>query len=179
MRLRSKILDEVSVGYRPKPSLNKSTFILVFALLLTGASFYEGMVFQRNNDVSGNSPLASANVNSGQSYGGSTGGTGMQTGSFIHNHVIGQVAAVSSKSITIQDQNTGQNVTLGITSSTKVGVGGQSANTGDIRTGDLVIATKSSSTSSQASRIIVAPGSWNSAGGQPNTAAPLQGLSSN
>jgi hypothetical protein len=176
--------NEVSVGYHPKPTLNKATFLLVFAALLAAASFYEGTAFQHNADTSGTNTVATT----GSTYQDTTSGSNnAQAESFISNHVIGQVTAVSGKNITIQDQRTGSNTTLGINSSTQILADGQTASPSDIQTGDLVIATKESSHSSTASKIIVAPGS--SAGesitgqSQSNTsstsATPLPDLSTN
>lgn len=180
--------NEVSVGYHPKPTLNKATFLLVFAVLLAAASFYEGTAFQRNTDTTTTSNVAT----SGSTYEDSTSGSSnTQAGSFIHDHVIGQVTAVSGKNITIQDQRTGSNTTLGINNSTQIVANGQTASASDIQTGDLVIATKASSHSSTASKIIVAQGTGavgSSTGqsqsqAQSNTSStsttPLQDLSTN
>jgi hypothetical protein len=169
-----KIPDEVSVGYRPKPTLNKATF-----LLLAAASFYEGTAFQRNADTNGSSTIATSS--SSQSQTSSSGGSGMQTGSFMHSHIIGQVATVSDKSITVQDQRTGNNTTLTINGSTQIEVNGQAASASDIQSGDLVVVTKTSNTSNIAAKIIAAPGDWGDSGttDQSNTGSPLQGLNSN
>lgn len=180
--------DEVSVGYRPKPTLNKSTFLLVFAVLLAAASFYEGTAFQRNTDTNGgDSTLAvSTNGTNQDTTGGGVSNT--QTGSFVRDHVIGQVTAVSSTTITVENQTSGQNTTLNITNSTQIQADGQSIPVSDIQDGDLVIVMKTSSSSSSASRIIIASGSDNwsesdtqgggSGTGQSDTTTP-QNLESN
>jgi hypothetical protein len=180
--LRSKRVeksDEVSVGYRPKPSLNKATFLLVFGVLLAAASFYEGTAFQQNADANGNSPVATNSTTTNRA---ST-SDGSQTGSFVRAHIIGQVQAVSTNSITIQNQQTGQNTTLGINSNTEIAINGQTASVSDIQSGDLVIAFKTSNSSNTASRIIVAPGSWSGSStagsGSSNTTDPMEGLQSN
>jgi hypothetical protein len=158
--------DEVSVGYRPKPTFNKATFLLVFAVLLSAASFYEGTAYQKNADSNSISPVAANNAASGQGNA-SSNGSNTQTGSFVRNHIVGQVAAISNSSITVQNQRTGEDTTLTINSSTQISTGGQSISTSNIQPGDLAIVTKTSSNSNIASKIIVAPGSWS--GGSSDT----------
>jgi hypothetical protein len=168
---KSERSDEISVGYRPKPGLNKGAFLLVFAVLLSAASFYEGTAYQRNAEANGTSTVASTGITSNQATG-SANSSDMQTGSFVRNHLIGQVAAISSKSITIQDQRTGKNTTLVINSSTQIESEGQTISASDIQTGDLAVVTKTTTSSSTAAKIIIAPGSWNNSsatGGQSNT----------
>jgi hypothetical protein len=168
-------VDEVSVGYQPKPTLNKATFLLVFAVLLAGASFYEGAAFQRSADSSSANTTTAAVSNQSAA---SNAQNGMQTG-FVRNHVIGQVAAISTTSITVQDQRSGDNTTLSVNGNTQIVINNQSATAGDIQTGDLVIVTKTSNSSSTASKIIVAPGTWNfgsSNDQQSSTTMPIQGL---
>lgn len=165
---KSEKSDEVSVGYRPKPTLNKGTFLLVFGVLLASASFYEGTAYQRNVDGStvGNVATTSSSLSG-------NGSNTTKTDSFVRDHILGAVTAVSSTSITVQDENSGQNTTLSITKTTAIEANGESIAATEIQDGDLVIVTKTSSSSTAAATIIVTQGTF----GDTNTNNP--GSSSN
>lgn len=148
---KSENVEEVSVGYRPKPTLNKATFLLVFGVLLASASFYEGTAYQRHTDANPSATTASSNFSPNSS-------SSSQTDSYVRTHILGQVAAVSSSSITVQDETSGQESTLSIGKNTPITANGQTIAATDIQTGDLVVVTKASPTSKAASRIIVTQG---------------------
>ncbi|HET8991604.1 MAG TPA: hypothetical protein VFN31_01035 [Candidatus Saccharimonadales bacterium] len=71
--------------------------------------------------------------------------------------VFGTVSSVSATTITITNQRTGTNSTYNISSATKIRYNGQSVSYNDIQVGDLVIITKSSPGSMDASTINVNP----------------------
>lgn len=179
--------DEISVGYRPKPTFNKATFLLVFGVLLASASFYEGTAYQRNIDTTdSSSTAATTNIPTTDS----SGGNGTKMDSYVRDHVLGQVTAISSTSITVQDENTTQSVTLSIAKSTQIVANGQAITATEIQEGDLVIITKTSASSTTASRIIVTQGILGGSGtdgsstnqsntSQSSTGAPYQPLESN
>src|SRR5665213_1514526 len=77
---------------------------------------------------------------------------------------IGQVTAVSSTSITVQDANTGASTTLAITSSTQITDNGQTVTITDIQTGANVLIVASATDKTQAARILVNPSFGGGAG---------------
>jgi hypothetical protein len=154
LKKSEKSSEEVSVGYRPKPTLNKATFVIVFGVLLASASFYEGTVFQRNTDV--NTTGRTGTSNSGNPE---RNDSNSQTDSYVRNHVIGEVTADSSTSVTIQEAS-GQNGTFKITSSTQIEANGQSIKATEIENGDVVVITKASNSSSTASKIVITQGTF-------------------
>lgn len=70
---------------------------------------------------------------------------------------IGTVTAVSSTSITVEGQQSGTTSTYNITSATTITDNGQTITYSDIQTGDTVMITKTSQSSSDASKILVNP----------------------
>jgi hypothetical protein len=88
---------------------------------------------------------------------GNSGGYGGRFSSNGERPVIGQVENISSTSITVQNAQTNVASTFSITSSTLISDDGQAVSASDIQTGDTVLVTASSSSSSTASRIIVDP----------------------
>lgn len=81
------------------------------------------------------------------------------------NGDIGEVTAISSSSITINDRRSDSAKTYSITSSTQISDEGSTVDYTGIKTGDTVLITVDSSSSTTASRIVVSPGS-----GGPNSA---------
>ncbi len=171
----------ISVGYKPKPSMSKATFLVVFGLLLAGASFYEGTAFQHTTDANP-STIGYAATNTGTPSQSFVTGNSSQ-GDFAMSHVIGQVTSVTSSKITVIDQRTGQDTAVDIDGSTQIIVGGQLTQASSIQKGDLAIIDKTGPHSNTASRIIIAPG-MGSVGGSSTTpglsaTVPTQGLQSN
>lgn len=133
-----------------KTSKNPIVFIII-AVVLMGLSFYGGIAYQKSKQPKTASSAAGA---FGSSSGGSGGGGGRFSG---QRPTIGSVTAISATSITVQDSRTGSSVTLSITNSTQITDNGQTVAASDIQTGDTVLVTASTSSSSQASRILVNP----------------------
>jgi hypothetical protein len=150
-----------------KPTLNKGVFLMVFALLIASVSFYGGTVFEK--DHSSSSPVSANSASGSQTGNGAIGGGYGRFGGGFSNHIFGQVSAISSSSISIQDNRTGTTITLAITSSTQITDNGQSVSVSDIQTGDTVIASKSTSNSSDASVILVNPSLGGSGSGNPQS----------
>jgi|SRR5581483_7092344 len=171
--------DEVSVGYQPKPRLNKVTFLLVFGVLLVSASFYEGTAYQHSADtnLSATTFAVSGPMNA---YNSDT-----RTDSYVRTHVLGEVTGITNSSITVQDENSGENLSLKLTGSTQVEANGQSIKASQIQVGDIVIVTKTSANSSTADKIILSQGVWNGSGtsgsntNQSVPSLPFQSLESN
>jgi hypothetical protein len=132
------------------------------AVVLLAVGFWSGLIYQKHHTktVASNSVSASSNGLAGR---GGFGG-GRRLGGF------GQVTAVSPTSITITNQRTGASTTYAITSGTAITDNGQAVTTTDIQTGDTVIITNASSSSTTATRILVNP---SFGGGFGGTSAPV------
>lgn len=156
--------SRVTKGHINKPVINKAIFILVFAVLLVSASFYAGILYQKNHGSvsNGTSTLASGR-NGAESFGG-----GRFAGS---DRVIGQVTAISSSSITVQDVRSGTSSTFAIVSTTQISDNGSSVSSSDISDGETVFITKDTSSPSNAARILVNPsfGGYGGASTSPST----------
>lgn len=139
---------------------------LFVVVLIAIGSFYWGVSYQKGKQKEPSSSLASTSFS-----GGGFGGRGFRGG----NRVIGQVTAVSSSSISVQDNMTGTVTTLAITSSTVISNSGQSATASSIQVGDTVFVSENSTNTTQASRILVnptfggGPSSSPSSGSSPST----------
>ena len=144
-------------GTARNPHNYSKLFLIIFSLLvLCGLSFYGGTSYQKDHTPKTvTAATASANGFSGQA--GSSGGFGRRFGG--QRPASGQVTAISSSSITLQDSNTSSSQTFAITSSTTITDNGQSVTTSDIQTGDTVFVIANSSSAATASRIIVNPSS--------------------
>lgn len=117
--------------------------IIVIGLL----GFFGGMQYQKNQDNNlGTSRLARAGLSS-SSYG------QMGPGRRMRNGGLGQVTAISTTSITVNDIRQNQSKTYAITGDTKVTNAGQTAAVSDIKAGNTVIITTSSSDSTTAASI--------------------------
>jgi len=143
---------------------NPIVFIIV-AVVLMGLSFYGGIAYQKSKHPAA-ATAASGNFANGS--GGFGGGGGRFSG---QRPTIGSVTAISATSITVQDSRTGSSVTLSITSSTQITDNGQTVAASDIQTGDTVLVTASTSSSSQASRILVNPSFGGGGGGGSGSGA--------
>ena len=169
----------ISVGYKPKPSMSKATFLIVFGVLLAGASFYEGTAFQHTTD---NSPTISGFTVTNSNTPNFVTGNSSQ-GDFAMTHVIGLVTEVSSSKIIVKDQRTGQDIAVNIDSTTQIIINDQIADASNIQKGDLAIVYKTGPHTNTASRIIIAPG-MGSVDGSSTTSGlsatiPVQDLQNN
>ncbi|HVV67207.1 MAG TPA: hypothetical protein VHB72_04030 [Candidatus Saccharimonadales bacterium] len=144
---------------RRKITLNVTWLVTVIAaILLCVASFYAGTAYEKNHNKS---TATSGKFVSGQGgFGGGFGGRRM-------NGSIGSVTTVSSSSITVNDQRSGSTKTYSITSSTQITDNGSAVPYSDIQTGDTVLVTAGSSSSTTAERILVNP-SFGGPGGTQN-----------
>jgi co-chaperonin GroES (HSP10) len=120
-------------------------------LVIAGGGFYGGMQYQKNHQPK-TSPAAMNTSNLSQNGGSEFG----RFRSGFGNGVIGSVTAISSSSITVDDQRSDSSKTYAITSTTTITADQQTVDTTDIKVGDTVIITASSG-SSDATRIIVRP----------------------
>lgn len=145
----------------------KPTTAALAVVVIGGVGFYGGMTYQKHHTTASGNNASTQTANS-QGFGGNgnfSGGSGGFGGSRA-DRVIGQVTAISSTSITVQDQS-GSSTTLAITSSTTITDNGQTVAASDIQSGDTVFITEDSSNTSQASRIMVNP----SFGGAPSSSS--------
>jgi hypothetical protein len=142
-----------------KPIKVKILAVVGVVIIISAVSFYGGTVFQKNHQTTSSGTTGSL-ANSGAPSGG---------GRFSRNRVIGQVSAISSTNITVQDRRSGSTVNLAIVSTTQISSNGNAATSSDIQVGDTVFVTKDSSNTSDAASIVVNPGFGGSGSPQPNT----------
>ena len=135
----------------------KPIVIVVAVLILSGLSFYGGIQYQK-----GHQPKATASAGGqGSPFGRGGPGGGPGGGFRGQRPTFGSVTAVDASSITVNDQSSGSSKTFSITSATTITDNSQTVTTSDISVGANVAVIADSSSSSQASRILVNP----SAGG--------------
>ena len=136
-----------------KKELNYGAVAIV-TLVLCGISFAWGVGYQKAKQTAASN--AGAN-DTGQfpTQGGGPGGQGRFGNGQRPN--MGQVSTVSSESITVQDSRPNSTQTFKITSNTTVQNNGSTAAVSDIKTGDTVLITTSSSDTSTATRIMLNP----------------------
>lgn len=134
-----------------KPQFFKTPIgLIIIVVVLIGVGFFGGVIYEKGHAKS---------VSSSSNVVGS-GGTGRFGGGFGGERglkVFGTVSSISPTSITIASRFNGSSTTLSITSSTTITNNGQTASASDIQTGDTVVATKSSASSSTASAILLNP----------------------
>ncbi len=120
----------------------KYGIILVSALVLCGISFWSGTAYQK-----------SKHTNTAVTAGNGPGG-GFRNGQRPN---IGEVTAISSDSISIQDSRSNSNQTFKITSDTTIQDNGSTVSASDIKAGDTAVVIAYSSDASTASRIMLNP----------------------
>lgn len=122
---------------------------LLVVLIIAVLSFVGGMQYQKGKKTASTDQTAS-----GQGFSNLQGGP---AGGGRMNIVLGQVTAISSTSISVQDSRSNSTTTLDITSDTKVTDNGQAASLSSIKVGDNVVVRPNSSNSKQADQIILNP----------------------
>ena len=132
-------------------SLIKPLVIGAVAVIGLGVSFVGGIQYQKGHTA------ASAATTSDSNGGGFQGRRMMSK-----DRVFSEVTAVSSSSITVQarmpaSSDSSSTVTLAITSGTTVTNNGATGAVSDIQTGDTVMITKTSSSSTTAKNIVLNP----------------------
>jgi len=125
---------------------------LLAVLIVTVLSFVGGMQYQKGKKTASTDQVASGTP-SGQGLGNFQGGPG---GGRM-NIVLGQVTAISSTSISVQDSRSNSTTTLDISSGTQVTNNGETASVSSIKVGDNVVVRPDSSNSKQADQIILNP----------------------
>jgi hypothetical protein len=126
-------------------------FGAVAIVALCGISFAAGYQLKGSKTNDSSRP----SQNSQAQFGGSqSGGPGTRMG----NGAFGEVTAITSDSITVNESRQDVTVTLKITSETKVTNNRETASAADIKVGDQVMVQRSSEDSSVASRIIIGAG---------------------
>lgn len=143
-----------------KKSKNKSNeWLKIFAaativFLACGISFAAGMQYQKHNQ-----PTIRAGLNDRFSDGqGEYGmGQGFRGGGMRQNVAIGTVTAISSTSITVNDQRSGTSTTKTINSTTTITNNGTKVAVDSIKVGDSVFVRASTSDTTIASSIDVNP----------------------
>jgi hypothetical protein len=140
-----------TVSSQPNNTVYKIVIAVIVALIVAGISFYSGISYQKAH-----SKTTTAAVTTGTGGYGGAGGAG-GGGRFSGSHSIGTVSAISATSITVTPTSGATAVTYTINSSTAITDSGQTVSYSDIQTGDTVLVTASSSTSTVATRILVNP----------------------
>ncbi len=126
---------------------------LLVVLIVAVLSFLGGMQYQKGKKSATTDQTASGGSSS-QGFGGFQGGPG---GGGRTNIVRGQVTAISSTSISVQDSRSNSTTTLDITSDTTITDNGQTASLDSIKVDDNVVVRPNSSNSKQADQIILNP----------------------
>lgn len=147
-----------------KPS-GSSKAIISFVVVVVAATlgFFGGVQYQKGK-TSGTTMAA------GQQAGGYMGGMGGPT---IHRGEFGAVTAVSSTSISLKSERSGETKTYTINSSTAFTKDSASATSSDVAVGDTVMVEADSSDSSIAASVVINPsmngGPMNSSGTSTQT----------
>ncbi|MFI5270871.1 MAG: hypothetical protein ACHQT9_02400 [Candidatus Saccharimonadales bacterium] len=136
-------------------NMSKNAFLIIGAIILLAVGFFSGVSYQKSQKVTASSSTTATN---GFAGGGAAGGRFRNGGGF------GQVTAVDSSSISIQNPRSGTTKTYTIDSSTKITDSGQSVSTSDIQVGSIAFVSVSSPGSTSASSIDVNPTGGPSAG---------------
>jgi hypothetical protein len=142
--------NQISAGHKSKPKTGFWATRIVGVVVIVGLSFFAGTRYEHSHDKS--SATSSTSAFSRRGMGGFGGGFGNRA-----NLVFGQVTAISSSSIMIEQTRSNTSTTLTINASTTVTDNGQPVSVNSIQTGDTVIAMKSSSSSSTATSIRINP----------------------
>jgi hypothetical protein len=121
---------------------------IVIVVLLCIVSFFGGSIYGKHH-----APKTAAT----SAFSSSAKGGGFAGGGFRNGGGFGQVTAVSSSSITLQNPRSGTSTTYSITSSTTITDNGQAVSASSIQTGDTVIIQVASSGSTIAKTILVNP----------------------
>ena len=132
-------------GKQKKVTVQMRTMVWVLAVVvLCSLSFAAGSSYQQHH------AKTTASVISSNGFGpGGTGGRRLGA--------IGQVTAITSTSITVDNQRTGNSTTYSIDGTTAISNNGQSATASDVQAGDTVLISTASSTSTVATRIVINP----------------------
>ena len=141
---------------------NYAKYVLaaIVLLVLCGISFGLGIAYQQGKQnkvagVSSNQQSALPDMGNGPEAGGFGGGPGGFANGQRPN--IGEVTAVSSDSITIQDSRSNSTQTFKITDSTEITNNGSKASVEDIKPGDTVLIITDTSDTATASQVMINP----------------------
>jgi len=126
---------------------SRTVGMVVVVIVLCGLSFLGGTVYGKHH-AGANRPSTGAFGRGGGYIGGFRNGGG-----------FGQVTAISSTSITVQNPRSGTSKTFAITGSTTITDNGQPVTTSDIQSGEIVIVQVAGAGSTTATSILVNPGS--------------------
>lgn len=140
-------------GHTTSRKTNNTSKIIIsgaVVLVATGVGFFGGVQYQKGKAPS---ETAGQQIN-GYGMGGMNGGFG---GPVVHRGEFGTVTDVSSTSISLKSDRTGETKTYTINSSTTFIKNGASATASDIAVGDTAMVEASSSDSSVAASIDINP----------------------
>lgn len=150
---------------------SKTVVAVIVVVVLCGLSFLAGSAYGKHHAKSASPSTAAF----GGGFGGGGGGYG---GAARNGGGFGQVTAVSSTSITVQNPRSGTSTTYTITSSTTITDNGQTVSASSIQTGATVIIRVASSGSKTATSILVNPSYGGGGGGASSSGSAATGGSS-
>jgi hypothetical protein len=143
-------------GRPPKQvTVSKSLISVVVVVIVAIAGFVGGVQYEKGH-------VKTTATTATTTRGSSGGGTG---GGFNRDGGIGTVTAVSSTSISISDQRTSSTKTYSISGNTTITDNGTTVTYSDITVGETVLVRTSSSTSTDATTIMVNPSFGGGQGG--------------
>jgi len=161
-------------AHEPTSRTAKSNSTAIKAIGITGIvlvslafGFFGGMAYQKNQKTTLTQSGYGMISTGGGPLGAGSGGGMMRRGG-----TVGTVSAVSSSTISVQNIRTGVTSTLSIDATTVITNNGVAATANDIKVGDTVIITTSTTDTKKASRIIVNPSTAGPAQGQSTSDAP-------
>jgi hypothetical protein len=126
--------------------------VVIIFIIACCLSFFGGVAYQKGRNRSVGATAQQVPLN--QNGNGNSPGLGRRNG---RRAPIGTVTAISDSSITVQNMRTGTSQTYTIGSDTKVTNNGQDAKASDIKTGDMVLITPSTTDAAHAAQITINP----------------------
>jgi uncharacterized protein (UPF0333 family) len=145
----------------PTKSFTNPLLAIVVLIIVAVTAFFGGVAYEKGNTKK--TPAASHNALSSINGYGSKGSYSGQ------RPILGSVTAVSSSSISVQDERTGTTSTLAITSSTVITNNGATVAASSISVGDTVAVRASMTNTNQASTILVNPSFGGGSGSSPSS----------
>jgi hypothetical protein len=144
---------QMSVSTKVPKQSHKHTvnipIVWIVAIIVIGVLSFFGGVHYEKHHLPKTTTTAAASGALGRGFGVNGGANSLRA--------FGTVSSVSSSSVTVENPRTSSSTTYSITSSTKITDDGQTVTSSDIQTGDTVIITKASASSSNATAIEVNP----------------------
>jgi hypothetical protein len=133
-----------------RPKISVPLLVAIVAVIVAAGSFFGGVEYQK-----GNQKTVSTTTTRGFSQSGTTTGTGGFSGQ--RRGGFGTVSAITTSSISLTNARTSTSTTYSITSATTVTDAGSASTVSAIQTGDRVMVTTASTSSTVATQISINP----------------------